>query len=78
MEKPSYLVDGADELDPQWFEGCQTVLVTAGASAPEAVVQACVAYLTERFGATLREVTIREEHVNFPLPRELRMHQSNA
>ncbi len=45
---------------------------TAGASAPEVVVQSVIDWLHERFGATVREETIRTEHVNFPLPKELR------
>ncbi|MEX2287236.1 MAG: 4-hydroxy-3-methylbut-2-enyl diphosphate reductase, partial [Planctomycetaceae bacterium] len=76
--KPAYLVDGARELQPDWFEGCQTVLITAGASAPEVVVQECVDWLAECYGARVREVTTREEHVNFPLPKELRTLQSGA
>jgi 4-hydroxy-3-methylbut-2-en-1-yl diphosphate reductase len=75
--KPAHLIDGAHELRPEWFDGCETVLITAGASAPEVVVQECVEYLTEHFDAKIRELTIREEHVNFPLPRELRALQSN-
>lgn len=72
MGKPSYLIDGVHELQPRWLEGVQTVLVTAGASAPEVVVQDCIAYLQREYAAEVREVTIREEHVSFPLPRELR------
>ncbi len=71
--KPSYLIDGAHELRPEWFVDCQTVLITAGASAPEIVVQECVDYLVEKYQAVVRHETIREEHVSFPLPRELRM-----
>jgi 4-hydroxy-3-methylbut-2-enyl diphosphate reductase len=70
--KRSYLVDGAADLQPEWFAGVQCVLVTAGASAPEVVVEQCLDYLRERFGAEVREITTREEHVTFPLPRELR------
>jgi len=66
------LIDGVHELNDGWFAGAQIVLVTAGASAPEDVVEATVAYLRERFGATIESRLIREEHVNFPLPRELR------
>lgn len=76
--KPSYLVDGAHELDPAWFQNCRTVLITAGASAPEIVVRECVEYLVEKFDATVREETIREEHVSFPLPRELRVLRTQA
>ena len=71
--RPAYLIDRADELRPEWFQPTDTVLVTAGASAPEEHVQACVAYLTERFGATVETRVVREEHVSFPLPRELRV-----
>jgi 4-hydroxy-3-methylbut-2-enyl diphosphate reductase len=70
--KPAHLIDGAHELRPEWFDGVQTVLITAGASAPEVVVQDCIDYLRREYGAVLEEVTTREEHVSFPLPRELR------
>lgn len=66
------LIDGAQDIDATWFEGVETVLITAGASAPESVVQECIAYLKDRFGATVESRTIREEDVHFPLPRELR------
>ena len=71
--KRAYLIDGVREIDPRWFEGAGTVLITAGASAPEEVVEECVAYLQEHFGATVESRTVREEHVSFPLPRELRV-----
>jgi 4-hydroxy-3-methylbut-2-enyl diphosphate reductase len=48
------------------------VLVTAGASAPEIVVEACLTWLRDRFNATVEPRSIREESVSFPLPRELR------
>jgi 4-hydroxy-3-methylbut-2-enyl diphosphate reductase len=70
--KPAYLIDGAHELRDEWFRGVGTVLVTAGASAPEDVVEECVGYLRRHFGASVESRTVREEHVNFPLPRELR------
>ena len=69
---PSYLIDGVDEIRDEWFAGIETVLITAGASAPEHVVQECVEYLAPNFGATFHEETIREENVHFPLPRSLR------
>ena len=71
--KPAYLIDGASDLDDRWLAGKNTVLVTAGASAPEEVVERVVHHLQHRFGATVESRTIREEHVRFPLPRELRM-----
>lgn len=70
--KPAYLIDSAREIDPDWFTNKSTVLVTAGASAPEDVVQDCVEYLKNRYGATVETRTIREEDVSFQLPRELR------
>src|SRR5581483_3512878 len=70
--KPAYLIDGASEIDPAWLDDCQTVLVTAGASAPEEVVEECVAYLIARYGARVEQHTVREEHAHFPLPLELR------
>ena len=73
---PSYLVDGASDLRSDWFVDCQTVLITAGASAPEVVVDACLQELVEQYGATVREETIRDEHVSFPLPKELRVLRS--
>ena len=76
IEKPAFLIDGANELQPAWFESAETVLITAGASAPEQVVQDCIEWLQSRYGATLDEITTREEHVSFPLPKELRVLQS--
>jgi 4-hydroxy-3-methylbut-2-en-1-yl diphosphate reductase len=73
LGKAAYLIDGVKEINPDWFAGVETVLITAGASAPEEVVEECVQYLRERFGATLESRTVREEHVSFPLPRELRV-----
>lgn len=70
--RPAYLIDSVQELDPRWFDGVQTVLITAGASAPEHVVEELVAYLRKHYHATLTEQTVREEHVRFPMPKELR------
>ena len=69
---PAHLIDGANEIDAGWFRGDETVVITAGASAPESVVQDCITLLKERFAATVEERTIREEEVYFPLPKELR------
>jgi 4-hydroxy-3-methylbut-2-enyl diphosphate reductase len=69
---PAYLVDGPGDLRPAWFEDATTVLVTAGASAPETVVDHCLDWLRERFDALVEPRSIRQESVSFPLPRELR------
>ncbi|MEO1991907.1 MAG: 4-hydroxy-3-methylbut-2-enyl diphosphate reductase [Pirellulales bacterium] len=71
-EISAYLIDDANEIDSSWFTGDETVLITAGASAPESVVQDCVTWLTSRYNATVEEKTIREEQVYFPLPKQLR------
>jgi 4-hydroxy-3-methylbut-2-en-1-yl diphosphate reductase len=71
--KPAYLIDNVHEIADDWFRGTETVLVTAGASAPEEVVEECVAYFQKRYGAAVETRTVREEHVSFPLPRELRV-----
>jgi len=71
--KKAYLVDGVGEIDDRWFQPGDTVLITAGASAPEEVVEECVAHLQNHFGASVESRTVREEHVSFPLPRELRV-----
>ena len=68
----AYLVDGPADIDTAWFGPDDRVLVTAGASAPETVVEQCVELLQEQFGATVESHSIREEKVYFPLPRELR------
>jgi 4-hydroxy-3-methylbut-2-enyl diphosphate reductase len=70
--KAGYLVDGPEDLRPEWFEGTQAVGVTAGASAPELLVQRVVARLREWGGQGAEEVVGREENVVFALPRELR------
>ena len=69
---PGYLVDGPHELRQEWFEGKRAVGLTAGASAPELLVQQVIAQLTLWGGEPPREITGREEHVIFSLPRELR------
>jgi 4-hydroxy-3-methylbut-2-enyl diphosphate reductase len=68
----AHLVDGPADLDATWFKPTDTVLVTAGASAPEQVVEECLDWLRDRFDATVEPRSIREESVSFPLPRELR------
>ena len=71
--RPAYLIDSVAELRDDWFQSTDTVLVTAGASAPEDHVEAVVEHLRQRFGADVETRTVREEHVSFPLPRELRV-----
>ncbi|MBD3673513.1 MAG: 4-hydroxy-3-methylbut-2-enyl diphosphate reductase [Planctomycetaceae bacterium] len=77
LGKPAYLIDGKEELQEDWFENVQTVLITAGASAPEVVVQEVVEHLVENYSATFREEVLREENVHFSLPKELRILQTD-
>ncbi len=72
LGKPSHLIDGVREINRSWFDGVETVLITAGASAPEDVVSECVDYLKRVFNAELSEEWVREENVHFPLPKSLR------
>jgi 4-hydroxy-3-methylbut-2-enyl diphosphate reductase len=69
---PGFLVDGPEFLHRQWFDGAKTVGVTAGASAPEILVQGVISQLKEWGGAVVDELKGREEHVIFALPRKLR------
>lgn len=68
----AHLIDGAQDIQMDWFTGNETVVVTAGASAPESVVQECLEFLKNQFGASIEMRSIRDEQVYFPLPRELR------
>ncbi len=70
---PGYLVDGAKDLQLEWFNGVETVLMTAGASAPESAVQECVYYLQHHFNALVSDAVLRQESIRFPLPRELQI-----
>lgn len=70
--KPAYLVDGPQDLDVANFKADMTVLITAGASAPESVVEATMKWLDEHFGIHVETRVVREEKVHFPLPVPLR------
>jgi len=71
---PAYLIDGPADIQPVWLDGKQRVGVTAGASAPEVLVEQVVARLKELGGTTAaaRELPGRAEHVVFSLPPALR------
>jgi 4-hydroxy-3-methylbut-2-enyl diphosphate reductase len=68
----AHLINDAGEIDPAWLEGCGTVGVTAGASAPESLVQEVVARLEAAGGRTREAGTGVHEHVVFHLPRAMR------
>ena len=67
----AYLVGSAAELKPEWLKDAARVGITAGASAPEALVQGLLAALTELGAASVRKLPGVEEHVRFPMPKGL-------
>jgi len=68
---PAYLVDGAEQIDPAWFAGRARIGLTAGASAPEVLVDGVARRLQELGGQSVQTLDGTPEHVNFPLPRDL-------
>jgi 4-hydroxy-3-methylbut-2-enyl diphosphate reductase len=69
---PAYLIDGPRDIDLGWFRGDERVVITAGASAPESLVQGCVEFLQVNFAGTTQSRMLREEQVHFQLPKPLR------
>jgi 4-hydroxy-3-methylbut-2-enyl diphosphate reductase len=67
----AYMVDGADGLRPEWLAGKRRIGVTAGASAPEVVVQEVIQRLRELGAASIRQLDGIQERVVFPIPKEL-------
>ncbi len=67
-----YLVDDVSEIDHHWLDGVETLLLTAGASAPEDLVQSIIAVLREKYGATVEDAHVTEEDMHFELPYSLR------
>jgi 4-hydroxy-3-methylbut-2-enyl diphosphate reductase len=71
LGREAYLVDSADEVRPEWLAGKRTVGVTAGASAPEVLVQDVIHRLQQLGAARVRELEGISESITFPLPRAL-------
>jgi 4-hydroxy-3-methylbut-2-enyl diphosphate reductase len=67
----AHLINGVDEMIPEWFQGVSTLALTAGASTPEAVVQSCIQRLMEMGVSEVEEVVFTEENVVFQLPKSL-------
>ncbi|MGZ8158449.1 MAG: 4-hydroxy-3-methylbut-2-enyl diphosphate reductase [Methylobacter sp.] len=74
LGKQSYLIDTAKDMQQNWFEGIAVVGVTAGASAPEVLVQEVIDQLKQWGGQSTIEIQGIEEKVVFSLPRELKKH----
>ena len=70
---PAYLIDGADDIRPEWLDGARCVGVTAGASAPESLVQGVVERLRQHGRGQVRELDGVRESMVFALPKELRV-----
>ena len=73
MGAAAYLIDGPEDLQSSWFDGCDSVGITAGASAPEHLVQAVASALTQWGGQLPVELDGRPENITFSLPKELRI-----
>jgi 4-hydroxy-3-methylbut-2-enyl diphosphate reductase len=71
LNTQSYLIDNSQAIDPKWLEGVRTVAITAGASAPEVLVEEVVSYLKERGYGSVEEVEVMPENVRFGLPPEI-------
>ena len=72
----SYMVDSADELQPAWFEGKSRVGLTAGASAPDVLVQEVIDRVRALGAVSVRKMDGIEETIKFPLPKGLRLDQA--
>ena len=70
--KPAYLIDSSDDIDEQWLDNINSVGITAGASAPEVLVQEVVSFLMSQGGHEIIEVEGAKEDVNFPVPASLK------
>ncbi|HKX57247.1 MAG TPA: 4-hydroxy-3-methylbut-2-enyl diphosphate reductase [Xanthomonadales bacterium] len=70
---PAYLIDGADDIRDEWLAGASSIGVTAGASAPESLVQQVIEQLQSRGGKKVEELSGIHENMEFALPRELRV-----
>ena len=68
---PAYLIDGAEAIQPEWLDNARHIGITAGASAPEVLVQEVIARLRELGAVSVRKIQGAEENVSFPLPKEL-------
>lgn len=73
MGAKAYLIDNADEIQKEWLDGIENIGITAGASAPEILVQSVVDRLKEWGGEEPEELQGQEENVVFSLPKELRL-----
>ena len=70
---PAYLIDGAEDIKPEWLAGTERIGVTAGASAPESLVEGVIEQLRQQVSAHISEASGVAETMEFALPKELRI-----
>ncbi|MGE9761291.1 4-hydroxy-3-methylbut-2-enyl diphosphate reductase [Pseudomonas sp. PDM20] len=73
MGTPGYLIDGAEDMQKEWFDGVQRIGITAGASAPEVLVRGVIQQLRDWGAEPEVELDGREENITFSMPKELRL-----
>jgi 4-hydroxy-3-methylbut-2-enyl diphosphate reductase len=73
MGTPGYLIDGAEDMKKEWFDGVQRIGITAGASAPEVLVRGVIQQLRDWGAEPEVELDGREENITFSMPKELRV-----
>lgn len=73
MGTPGYLIDGAEDMQKEWFDGVQRIGITAGASAPEVLVRGVIQQLRDWGAEAEVELDGREENITFSMPKELRV-----
>ena len=78
MGTKAFLIDDQSQIEAAWLEGVDTIAVTAGASAPEVLVQAVITRLKELGASSSEEVDGREENIVFSMPKELRIPAKNV
>lgn len=75
MGVKSQLIDGPEDINPSWLEGVQTIGITAGASAPEVLVQSVIAHLKDLGAGEVETLEGLEENMFFEVPKELRINE---
>ena len=75
MGVKSQLIDGPEDINPGWLEGVQTIGITAGASAPEVLVQSVISHLKDLGASEVETLEVLEENMFFEVPKELRINE---
>lgn len=71
MGVPSYLIDNVNQINAEWFKGVSSVGITAGASAPEVLVEEVISYLAERYAVIVTELDGIKENIKFKVPKKV-------